>query len=129
MQHASLVAFLSGTRAPQAFMKEIAGEVADFYADLRETNRGFILISDGPTFVLTRSAVRRILTAVTARQLSPDAAVYVADCIVASNNIDFEDDVTRDAVSFLEDDSNRFIEGRDELWTAEEVSKVLASLD
>ncbi|MDF8334405.1 hypothetical protein [Novosphingobium cyanobacteriorum] len=129
MQHASLVAFLSGTLAPNTFMEEIAGEVAEFYADLRETKHGFIAISDGPLFVMTRSAVRRFLTAVRDGQLSFDAAVYVADCIVASDDIEFEDEVTRDAVAFLEDDSSRFIEDRDELWTQEEVSKVLASLD
>lgn len=78
---------------------------------------------------MTRPAVRRFLIAVSIRQISSDAAVYVADCIVASDDIEFEDEVTRDAVSFLEDDSNRFIEGRNDLWTPEEISKVLASLD
>ena len=110
-------------------MEEIASEVAAFYADIRETKRGFILISDGPLFVMTRSAARRLLTAVTTRQISSDAAVYVADCIVASDDIEFEDEATRDAISFLEDDSNRFIEGRNDLWTPEEISKVLASID
>jgi hypothetical protein len=129
MQHASLVAFLSGKLAPESFMEEIASEVAEFYADLRETRHGFILISDGSPFVMTRSAARRFLTAVSTQQLSSDAAVYVADCIVASDDIDFEDEVTRDAVSFLEDDSNRFIDGRNDLWTPAEVSKVLTSLD
>lgn len=110
-------------------MKEIASEVAAFYADLRETKHGFIRISDGPRFVMTRAAARRFLNAVDAQQVSSDAAVYVADCIVASDDIEFEDEATRDAVSFLEDDSNRFKEGRNDLWTSEEVSKMLASLD
>jgi hypothetical protein len=129
MQHASLVAFLSGTLTPTAFMEEIADEVADFYADLRQTRHGFILISAGPLFVLTRPAARRFLNAVSSQQLSSDAAVYVADCLVASDDIEFEDEATRDAVSFLEDDSNRFIEERSGLWTPDEISKVLASLD
>jgi hypothetical protein len=129
MQHASLVAFLSGRLAPELFMEEIASEVVQFYANLRDTKQGFILISDGPPFVMTRSAARRLLSAVDAQQLSYEAAVYVADCIVASDDIEFADQATRDAVSFLEDDSALFIEGRDDLWTPEEVSKVLASLD
>ena len=129
MQHASLVAFLSGALTPEAFMTEIACEVAEFYADLQETSHGFILISDGPPFVMTPSAARRLLTAVSTGQVSSDAAVYVADCIVASDDIEFEDDVTRDAISFLEDDSARFIDGRNDPWTTEQLSKVLASLD
>jgi len=129
MQHASLVAFLSGMLTPEEFMDEICSEVAEFYADLRKTKRSFILISDGPLFVVTRSAARRLLTAVNAQQLPFDAAVYVADCIVASDDIEFEDDAIRDAVFFLEDDSNRFIESRGALWTSEEISNVLASLN
>ena len=129
MQHASLVAFLSGMLAPEAFMQEIANEVGQFYIDLRETKIGFILISDGPLFIVTRSAARRLLSAVGSQQLTSEAAVYVADCLVASDDIEFEDDATRDAVSFLEDDSRRFIAGQDDLWTHDEISKVLASLD
>lgn len=129
MQHASLTAFLSGMLAPEAFMHEISSEVAEFYADLRATKRGFIKISDGPFFVVTRSAARRLLTAVGAQQVSPNAAVYVADCLLASDDITFADDTVRDAVSFLEDDSNRFIEGRDALWTPEDIANVIASLD
>lgn len=110
-------------------MEEIAAEVAEFYADLRETKHGFIAVSEGLPFVMTQPAARRFLSAVNAQQLSPDAAVYIADCIVASDDIEFADQATRDAVSFIEDDSNRFIEGSDGLWTPEEVAKLLASLD
>jgi len=129
MQYGSLIAFLSGTLAPELFADEIASEVAKFYADLRETRQGFILISDGPPFIITRVAARRLLDAVKSQRLSDDAAVYVADCIVASDDIEFADEATREAVSFLEDDSNRFIEGRDRLWTPEDVTTILATLD
>ena len=129
MQYASLTAFLSGALAPELFADEIASEVANFYSDLNETRHGLIRISDGPPFIMTRAAARRLLDAVKSKRLSDDAAVYVADCIVASDAIEFADEATRDAVSFLEDDSHRFIEGADQLWTPEDVAMMLASLD
>lgn len=110
-------------------MAAIAAEVRAFCADLRETKCGFINISDGPPFQMTRAAARRLLLAVDTQMLSQDAAVYVADCIVASDSIEFTDEPTREAISFLEDDSNRFIDGNDCLWTHDEISRVLASLD
>lgn len=129
MQHASLVAFLLGKSEAQSLMVEIADEVASFYADLRETNRAFINISAGPMFVMTRSAARRLLSAVANRQISNEAAVYVADCIVASDDIEFADEVTREAIALIEDDSRRFIEGSVDFWTDEELSEVLGTLN
>lgn len=71
MQRASLVAFLSGMLAPEAFMEEIASEVAEFYADLRKTKHGFILILDGPLDIATRPAMRRLMTDANTKKLSP----------------------------------------------------------
>ena len=80
-------------------------------------------------FEMTRSAARRLLCAIVNRQISDEAAVYVADCIVASDDIEFADAATREAVAFIEDDSARFIEGRVDLWTHEEITKVLGTLN
>ena len=127
MQYSSLVAFLSGTMRAEAFAAEIEKEVVAFYADLRATKHGFIDISRGPTFEMTRAATRLLLSAVASHLLSPDAAVYVADCILASDDIEVEDEVIRDALAFLEDDTNRFI--NKPLWTRQELTTVLRSLD
>jgi hypothetical protein len=129
MQYASLVAFLSGTLTPEALGDEIVSEVAGFYADLRETKHGFIDVSDGPVFIMTKAAARRLLNAVATQRLSPEMAVYVADCIVASEDIEFADEATREAVSFIEDDSSLFATGDSRLWTPEEISRALATLD
>lgn len=129
MQYSSLVAFLSGRLTPAALAEEISGEVATFYAELRHTNEGFVRVSSGPTFVMDKAAARRLLEAIADRQLPAEAAVYVADCIVASEFIEFADDETREAVAFVEDDSSRFIAERSEMWTNEEISRALAMLD
>lgn len=129
MKHGSLVAFLSGDLSSEKFMEEIADEITAFYADLRNTNQGVVKISSGLPFVVTRSAARHLLAAISTQALSPDAAVYVADCIVASDDISFADEAARDAVFFVEDDSGRFAHGRDDVWTSEEILQALASLD
>ena len=129
MQYSSLVAFLSGSLAADVLAEEVAEEVATFHADLRETNHGFIAISDGPNFVMDRAAARLLLHAVAAGHMSAETAVYVADCIVASDDIEFADEATRDAVSFIEDDSSRFIDGGSEMWTQTEILQALAMLD
>ena len=110
-------------------MREISDEVAEFHAELRDTGQASVRIAKGASFVLTRSAARRLLNAVAARELSSKAAVYIADCIVASDDIDFEDQATRDAIFFLEDDSALIATKRNRPWTHDEVSQVLASLD
>ncbi len=78
---------------------------------------------------MDKAAARRLLEAISSRQLPAETAAYVADCIVASEYIEFADDPTRDAVAFVEDDSSRFIAERSEMWTNEEISQALAMLD
>lgn len=129
MQYSSLIAFLSGRLAPATLAEEISGEVAAFYAELRDAKVGFIRVSSGPTFIMDKTAARRLLEAIADRQLPAEAAVYVADCIVASEYIEFADDETREAVAFVEDDSSQFIAERSEMWTNEEISRALRMLD
>ncbi|MGV3479451.1 MAG: hypothetical protein ACO1O3_05855 [Sphingobium sp.] len=129
MQHASLTAFLTGELSAEAFAEEIASETAAFNEALRETGHGFIVVSEGPNFVLTKDGARRLLQAVLNEQLPSCTAVYIADCIQASKHIDFADQVTRDAIFFVEDDHGRFIEGRDTPWTRDDILNELALLE
>ncbi|RSU74692.1 hypothetical protein BRX37_12915 [Sphingomonas sp. S-NIH.Pt3_0716] len=78
---------------------------------------------------MDKAAARLLLHAVAAGQLPAETAVYVADCIVASDDIEFADEATRDAVFFIEDDSGLFIEGRSEIWTQSEILQALAMLN
>ena len=113
MQHGSIVAFLSGTLSPESLAAEIGPEVAHFRAALKETAEGRIEVSHGPTFEVTREGARRLLAAVADDRLPYDAASYLADCIVMSDDFDFADEATRDAVFFIEDDTGRFATGND----------------
>ncbi|MBY8825025.1 hypothetical protein [Sphingomonas colocasiae] len=48
---------------------------------------------------------------------------------MASKNIGFADEATQDALSFIDDDSARFIDGRSGMWTQDEMTKPPAVLD
>ncbi len=130
MKHGSIVGFLSGTLSAEGLADEIRAEVAAFRTALRETANGNILVSEGPLFVVTRDGARRLLEAVADDRLPFDAANYLADCIVMNDDFEFADDVVKDAVFFIEDDSGRFATQNDE-WrpTREETLAVLALLD
>lgn len=77
---------------------------------------------------MTNMAARRLLRAVAEKQIPAETAVYIADCIVASDDIDFADEATREAVFFLEDDTSKYLEDRHEIWTREEILGALALL-
>lgn len=130
MQHSSLVDFLSGTMSPEALATEITAEVAAFRASLGETRNGRIVISDGPLFVVTKDGARRLLEAVASERMPFDVANYLADCIVLNDDFEFDDDATREAIFFLEDDTGRFATGDSE-WrpSREETLAALALLD
>lgn len=130
MQHSSIVGFLSGTILPEVLAAEIAAEVGAFRASLQATSSGHIVISDGPLYLVMRDGARRLLEAVANEQLPFDAANYIADCIVMNDDFEFADEAVRNAIFFLEDDSERFVAGEDN-WrpTHEEIQAALARLD
>ena len=126
MEHGSIVAFFSGTLAPEDLAEEIRAEVAYFRSNLKNTGEGRILVTKGTQFVVTRTNVRRLLEAVAKDRLPFDAANYLADCVVASDNFDFADEAVRDAVFFIEDDTGRFAKGEDN-WQPSR-TEILAAL-
>jgi hypothetical protein len=115
MQYASIVAFLSGKISPEALAEEIASEVAAFRKALRLTKNGYIAVSDGPKFLITRQAARRLLEAVADERLPFITANYVADCIVMNDDFEFADDAAKDAVHYIEDDSG-LCAAQDDQW-------------
>lgn len=129
MHYTSLIAFLSGELAPEIFAKEIAVEVTAFYADLEQTAQAYLPCLEGERFVMEREDARRFLKAVEARKMNNETATYIADCIVASDSIEFGDEETREAVFFLEDDSGRFLNDHNDGWLSGEVQKALARLE
>ena len=109
MQHASIVAFLSGTLPPEALAVEIAAEVVALNEAIRMTAQGNIFVSNGPEFLVTKDGARRLLQAVADDRLPYDAAMYVTDCIVMNDDFCIADDATREALFFIEDDSERHV--------------------
>jgi hypothetical protein len=105
MNHASLVGFLTGTLSPEALAAEIAAEVTACNAAFRAGENGYIVITDGPSFEVTKDGARKLLAAIVEESLPFELANYVADCIMMSDDFDFANDAVRDAVHFVEDDS------------------------
>jgi len=107
MKHCSLVRFLDGDLPQLLFAAEIASEVSECTNALKSTGNGSIFITDGPDSVLTRDRCRRLLHAVADKVLSPEAASYVADCIIMGHAFDWEDDAVGLAIQFLADGDTR----------------------
>lgn len=120
MNHGTLVGFLTGTLPPELLADEITTEVNACNDAFRAGKPGYIVITDGPTFEVTREGARRLLAAVFEERLSFEHANYVADCIMMSDDFDFADEAVRDAVHFVEDDSR--------LPSGDEMISALASL-
>ena len=105
MEHATLVEFLSGTLSPEGLAGEIATEVAACNAACQAGGSGYIIITDGPSYEVTREGAGRLLVAIVEERLSFELANYVADCLIMSDDFDFADDAVRDAIHFAADDS------------------------
>lgn len=120
MDHATLVGFLIGTISPEILADAIIAEVNACNDAFRAGENGYIVITDGPSFEVTREGAKRLLAAIAEDRLPFELANYVADCIMMSDNFDFADDAVRDAVHFVEDDSRP--------PTGDEITNALASL-
>ncbi|MXP28113.1 hypothetical protein GRI58_04660 [Porphyrobacter algicida] len=92
---------------------------------MKKTGEGRVQVTQGPLFVVTRADARRLLEAVADNRLPFDAANYLADCIVMSDNFDFADEAVRDAIFFIEDDTGRFATG-DDNWQPSRTETVAA---
>lgn len=105
MDHSSLVGVLTGTISAEALADEIADEVAACNAAFQAGETGYMVITDGPAFEVTREGARRLLQAVVKGSLPFELANYVADCMIMSDDFVFADEAVRDAIHFIEDDS------------------------
>jgi hypothetical protein len=106
MEHASIVSFLTGRSSPETFSHEIAPEVE---ACLRGFERGVgsIIVGGGPATVITRDHAARLLRALFDERLSFDAANYLADGLIMSDDFDFADTEVADAIHFVADDTRQ----------------------
>ncbi len=77
---------------------------------------------------MQKEHARRLLEAVRTYQITDLSAIYIADCIVASETIEFADEDVREAVFFLEDDSYRHLDDPKDDWLQTEAGRVLIRL-
>lgn len=121
MNHASLVAFLSGDLSPEDFGREIAAEADACEQGFRSGGVGHIIVTDGPLSVITRDHVRWLLQALADERLSFLSANYTADCLMMSDDFEPADHSVAEAVNFVADDSRA--------PTMEEIRAALKGLD
>lgn len=105
MNHASIISFLAGTCSPEEFAAEIAPEVAACIQGFATGGVGHIIVTDGPSATIGRDHAARLLRALLEERISFDAANYLADGLMMSDNFDFADAAVAEAIEFVADDS------------------------
>lgn len=120
MQHASIVSFLSGSRSAEEFSAEIEAEVAGCIQGCRSGGVGHIIVSDGPSVIVTREHAARLLRALIDQRLPFAAANYLADGLIMSDDFEPADTAVAEAIEFVADDSRP--------PTVEEAAQALARL-
>lgn len=105
MDHASIVSFLDGTSSPEDFSARISPEVSACIGGCGSVGVGHIIVTSGPFTTVTRDHAARLLRALLGGRLSFDAANYLADGLIMSDDFDFADGAVTEAIHFVADDS------------------------
>ena len=105
MRHSSLASFLNGERPANELWREIEAEVRECLAACAKGGSGHVIITDGPGTQIVRKQVTVLLTALAEAKLPLDAASYIADALIMSDNFEWEDDAVAEALFFLSDES------------------------
>jgi hypothetical protein len=105
MQHSSLASFLNGKRPAEELWREIEAEVRECLAATAKGGSGHVIITDGPDTQVVPKQVAVLLTALAEAELPLDAASYIADALIMSDNFEWENDAVAEALFFLSDES------------------------
>ena len=105
MQHTSLALFLNGERPGDELWREIEAEVRECLAACAKGGSGHVIVTDGPDMKVGREQVAVLLTALAEAELPLEAASYIADALIMSDDFEWEDDAVADALFFLSDES------------------------
>jgi hypothetical protein len=105
MRHSSLASFLNGELPADELWREIEAEVRECLAACAKGGSGHVIITDGPDAQVVRKQVAVLLTALAEAKLPLNAASYVADALIMSDNFEWEDDAVAEALFFLSDES------------------------
>jgi len=121
MDHTLLVSFLEGITPAQEYCRAIAREVDECEEGIRSSdNIGYIHIGGGPLTIITRAHIKRFLRCMLDESIPWAAANYTGDCLIMSDDFEFDDEVVTEAVQFIADDSRA--------PTADETRAALASI-
>lgn len=105
MRHSSLASFLNGEVSPDELWREIGQEVTDCRSACAIGGSGHVILTDGPHTQVSRKHLAVLLTALAEGKLPLDAASYVADALIMSDDFEWEDDAVAEALFFLSDES------------------------
>jgi hypothetical protein len=105
MRHSSLLSFVNGARSPEELWREIEQELSECLAACAEGGSGHVIITDGPITPVGREQVAVLLTALAQAKLPVEAASYIADALIMSDDFEWDDDAVAEALFFLSDES------------------------
>ena len=106
MEHALLASFLDGRTTAAGFAQAIEQEVNACEAGVRSpANIGYIIVTDGPQFTVTRTHMARLLQAMLDGTIPWMSANYTGDCLMMSDDFRPESDEVADAIEWVADDS------------------------
>ena len=90
---------------PDELWREIETEVTECLAACAKGGAGHVIITDGPDTPVAREQVAILLDALAEGKLPLEAASYIADALIMSDDFDWEDDVVAEALFSLSDES------------------------
>lgn len=105
MRHSSLASFLNGGLGPDELWREIEPEVIACLAACAKGGSGHVIITDGPATQVSRKHVANLLAALGEARLPLQAASYIADALIMSDDFALEDEAVEEALFFLSDES------------------------
>ncbi|ESX73225.1 hypothetical protein NKI01_00870 [Mesorhizobium sp. M0815] len=106
MQHSSLISFLNGEKPPDELWREIEAEVNECVAAASKPGCvGHVIITDGPNTIINRRHVDVLVGQLADGILPIQAAAYIADALIMSDDFNFADDGISEVLFFLSDES------------------------
>lgn len=105
MKHGSLTTFLDGERSAADLWREIEEEVQNCHAACEKHGSGAVIISDGPETQVSRKQVLVLIAALAEGKMPMDAASYIADALIMSEDFAWDDNGIADALFRLSDET------------------------
>ncbi|MCV3208509.1 hypothetical protein OHD62_27530 [Mesorhizobium sp. YC-39] len=106
MQHSSLISFLNGEKSPNELWREIETEVTECMTAATTLGCvGHVIITDGPHTIINRRHVDVLVGRLADGILPVQAAAYIADALIMSDDFDFAEDGVSEILFLLSDES------------------------